>query len=214
MNSELFFQQMAEYNNAIWPVQIITYILAVFFIINSIKKWKISNEINTIILSMLWIWNGAITEILFFSGFQKQYYFWGSLWILQGILFLVFGIFKDKFNYKLQKNWYSYIGILFILYALIIYPLIGFLLGHGYPKGPIFGVAPCPVCVFTFGALLLVNKKINISVLFFPLLWAILSLYPIIMMGIIEDVGEIAAAIIGFILIIYRNKHYKEKNAN
>ena len=214
MSSEQFFQQMMEYNNAIWPLQIITYVLAVFFIINSIKKWKISNEINTVIISLLWIWNGAITLILVFSEFQKQYYFWGCLWILQGILFLIFGIFKDKFNYKLQKNWYSYIGILFMLYALVIYPLLGFLKGHGFPNGPIFGVAPCPVVVFTFGALLLVNKKMNISVLFFPLLWAIMSLYPIIAMGIIEDVGEIIAAIIGFILIIYRNKHYKEKTEN
>ena len=209
MNAEHFFQRMAEYNNAIWPAQLISYALAVVLIIHSIKQWKVSNEINTTIIAIIWIWNGAVTEMLFFSKFQTQYYVWGILWILQGIFFIIIG-FKHTFNYKIQKNWYSYAGILFILYALVVYPLIGSFLGHGFPRGPIFGVAPCPVCVFTFGVLLFVDKKIPISVLLFPLLWAILSLYPIIMMGIIADVGEIVVAVIGFTLIVIRNRRYKQ----
>jgi hypothetical protein len=210
MNAEHFFQRMAEYNNAIWPAQIISYALAIVIIIHSIKKWKASNEINTTIVALLWIWNGAVTEMLFFSKFQTQYYVWGILWILQGIFFLIIGL-KHTFDYKIQKNWYSYTGIIFILYALIIYPLIGSFLGHGYPQGPIFGVAPCPVCIFTFGVLLFVDKKIPISVLLFPLLWALLSIYPIIMMGIIADIGEIVVAVIGFTLIVMRNKQYKQR---
>jgi hypothetical protein len=198
MNAEHFFQRMAEYNNAIWPAQIISYVLAIIIIINSVKQWKVSNEINTTILAML-----------FFSKFQTQYYVWGILWILQGIFFIIIG-FKNKFDYKIQKNWYSYAGILFILYALVVYPLIGSFVGHGFPRGPIFGVAPCPVCVFTFGVLLFVDKKVPISVLLFPLLWAILSIYPIIMMGIIADVGEIVVAVIGFTLIVIRNRRYKQ----
>ena len=209
MNAEHFFQRMAEYNNAIWPAQLISYALAVVIIIHSIKQWKVSNEINTTIIAIIWIWNVAVTEMLFFSKFQTQYYVWGILWILQGIFFIIIG-FKHTFNYKIQKNWYSYAGILFILYALVVYPLIGSFLGHGFPRGPIFGVAPCPVCVFTFGVLLFVDKKIPISVLLFPLLWAILSLYPIIMMGIIADVGEIVVAVIGFTLIVIRNRRYKQ----
>jgi hypothetical protein len=67
------------------------------------------------------------------------------------------------------------------------------------------------VCIFTFGVLLFVDKKIPISVLLFPLLWALLGLYPIIMMGIIADVGEIVVAVIGFTLIVMRNKQYKQK---
>ena len=84
-------------------------------------------------------------------------------------------------------------------------------MGHGFPQGPIFGVAPCPVCVFTFGVLLFVDKKVPISVLLFPLLWALLSLYPIIMMGIIADIGEIVVAVIGFTLIVMRNRRYKQR---
>ncbi|MFW5879514.1 MAG: DUF6064 family protein [bacterium] len=206
MIAEQFFERMAEYNNAIWPAQIISYFLAIIIIIGSIKKWKFSDEMNTTILAIFWIWNGAITNLLFFSSFQKQYYFWGILWILQGVLFLVIGLAKHKLHYRLKRNWYSYAGIVFILYALVIYPLIGFLLGHGYPKGPIFGVAPCPVVIFTFGVLLFVDKKVPIYLLFFPLLWAILSLYPIIMMGIIADIGEILVALIGFILLFVKNR--------
>lgn len=51
MQAELFFKFMAEYNNAVWPAQIIFYALSIFFIFTSINTKNISNNINILILS-------------------------------------------------------------------------------------------------------------------------------------------------------------------
>ncbi len=59
--------------------------------------------------------------------------------------------------------------------------------------------------------MLFVDQKVPLSVLVFPLLRAILSLYPIIMMGIIADVGEIIVSVIGFALIVIRNRKYEQR---
>ena len=207
MAAELFFQKMADYNNAVWPAQIIFHALAVVFIYTSTRPITFSNKINILILSSLWIWNGAVTLLMFFTKFHAQYYLWGVLWILQGLAVYYYGIHKEQFFFRIRKESHSILGLLFIFYALVVYPLIGAWMGHPFPKGPIFGAAPCPTVIFTFSVFLFSEKRIKPSLMYFPLLWALMSLYPIIGMGVYADIGEIVAAIAAFILIMRKNKN-------
>ncbi len=206
MHAERFFQFMAEYNTAIWPAQVIFYILAVFFIFTSFYKIRSSNTINILILSVLWVWNGSVTLLIFFSNFHYQYYLWGAFWIAQGLLIYYIGVVKRQINLKIKKDVYSIAGLTFIVYALVIYPMIGSWLGHPFPRGPLFGSAPCPTVIFTFSAFLFSENRVKSYLLYFPMLWALMSLYPIIGMGVYADIGEIVAAIVAFALILKKNK--------
>ncbi|MEF2231117.1 MAG: DUF6064 family protein [Pseudodesulfovibrio sp.] len=206
MHAERFFQFMAEYNTAIWPVQIIFYALAAFFICTSFYKIKHSNTINIFILSLLWIWNGSVTLLIYFTSFHYQYYLWGPVWVAQGLLICYQGIIKKRIHFNIKKDVYSIAGLTFIAYALIVYPMIGAWLGHPFPRGPLFGSAPCPTVIFTFSAFLFSENRVKPYLLYFPLLWALMSLYPIIGMGVYADIGELIAAIIAFILILKKNK--------
>jgi hypothetical protein len=47
------------------------------------------------------------------------------------------------------------LGVALIAYAVVIYNALGYVLGHSWPNLPVFGVAPCPTTIFTFGMLLL-----------------------------------------------------------
>lgn len=151
MQAERFFQFMAEYNTAIWPAQVVFYALSAFFIYTSFNNFKHSNTINILTLSSLWILNGAVTLLIYFTNFHNQYYLWGPLWIAQGFLIYYHGIIKKQLNFKIKKDIYSFTGLTFIAYALIIYPLIGSWIGHPFPKGPIFGAAPCPTVTLLSG---------------------------------------------------------------
>jgi len=209
---ELFYQRMFEYNSDMWPVMIFTYVLAVLVIILSIKRFKFSDTIITSVLGFLWIWNGLIEFIIYFGSVSAQYYAWGSLWILQGVLFIWFGIMKANFIFKIGKDIYSITGLIIILFALVVYPIIGFLTDHGYPHGPIFGIAPCPVCIFTFGILLFNNKKLPLFILVLPFLWSLTGLYAGFKMEVYQDFGEAASGIIGVLLIYLRNKKLFEES--
>lgn len=206
MDTEQFFQIMAEFNNAVWPAQIIFYALSIFFIFTSINTKKFFNNINILILSSLWIWNGAVTLLMYFTRFHAQYYLWGVVWILQGLAICYYGIYKKQISFRIKKDLHSITGLIFIFYALIVYPLIGAWLGHPFPQGPLFGAAPCPTVIFTFSVFLFSENRVKPYLMYFPLLWALMSLYPIIGMGVYADIGEIIAAIAAFILIIIRNK--------
>jgi len=168
---------------------------------------------NILILSSLWIWNGAVTLLMFFTGFHAQYYLWGVVWMLQGLAICYTGIYKKQLNFRIKKDGYTLTGLIFIFYALVAYPLIGAWLGHPFPKGPMFGTAPCPTVIFTFAVFLFSETRINPSLIYFPLLWAVMSLYPIIGMGIYADIGELIAAVVAFAFIKIRNKKLAAENA-
>ncbi|MHA1236096.1 MAG: DUF6064 family protein [Candidatus Hodarchaeales archaeon] len=74
-------------------------------------------------------------------------------------------------NLQIIIDSYFYLGLVFIVYAMLFYPVIGFLTGHPYPDYPIFGIAPCPVAIFTFGMFLFTNKKFNKILLVFPMIY-------------------------------------------
>lgn len=206
MQAEKFFQFMAEYNTAIWPAQVVFYIFSIFFVYTSFKKYKYSNAVNILILTSLWTWNGSVTLLIYFSGFHPQYYLWGPIWIFQGLLICYHGIVQNNITFKIRGDIYSVTGLIFIVYALAIYPLICSWFGHSFPKGPIFGAAPCPTVIFTFSVFLFSENRVKPYLLYFPLLWAFMSLYPIIGMGVYADIGEIIAAVVSFALILKKNK--------
>ena len=206
MNAELFFARMSEYNQAIFPMQIVVYLFTLLFLASTFRNFRYARQINVVFIAFIWGWNGIVQQVIFFSQYNVQYYFWGIVFFLQAILFLWYDGFRNKLIFEFKKNTYSYLGLLFISYALVIYPVIGAMVGHPYPRGPIFGVAPCPTVIFTFGSVLLVHKRIHAYVLFFPLLWAIMSLYPVFQLGVWADLGETIIGIVTFILVLIRNK--------
>jgi len=200
-----FFNVIKSYNLSIFPLQIIFNIIALFCLYLILSKQNSRNKIVPLILSFFWIWMGIVYQLIFFTAINKAAYLFGFLFIIQGILFFFFGVIKDKFSFEYQNNTFNYFGLVFILYALVIYPVLGLLLNHQYPFSPTFGL-PCPTSIFTFGILLLINKRIPVLLLIIPFIWAIIGFGAALKLSVYEDYGLLIAGIIGFILLVISNK--------
>jgi hypothetical protein len=149
---------------------------------------------------------GGVYHLMYFSSINKTAYGFGALCVIQGILFLIIEILKSNISFQLKSDRFSVTGSLFMLYAMLIYPLIGYLLGHGYPQSPGFGVAPCPTTIFTFGLLLWMDKKVPKYVIAIPLLWSIIGFFAAVSLGIREDVGLLLTGVIGTLMILFRDR--------
>ena len=108
-----------------------------------------------------------------------------------------------------RKDCQTAVATVLLLSALIIYPVIGFLTGHGYPTGPIFGVAPCPVTIFTFALLILNRRAFPIALLIIPFLWSLTGIYAILFLHVYQDAIEVIAGIMGLFFILHENKKNK-----
>lgn len=207
---EQFLQVFEEYNTVVWPTQIIFYLVAFTSLFFIIKKRRFSNQLNTIMLVFLWLWMGLVYHILFFSTINKAAYLFGVVFILQALLLIYIGLYKKQLNYYFDvKNKYHLFALVLIIYALVIYPIIGNLVGHVYPASPTFGL-PCPTTIFTFGILLLSVERVPISLFIIPLLWSILGFFAAINFGIIEDTGLLFAGVISSILLLVKHRQKTE----
>jgi hypothetical protein len=174
------------------------------------KKTKSSGKIISSVLSFFWLWIGVVYHFLFFTSINKAAYLFGTLFILQGLLFFLCGVLNSKISFEYRKNKFNFTGIILIVYALIIYPLLGYLFGHRYPGSPTFGL-PCPTTIFTFGVLLFVDKKISVFVLIIPFLWSLMGFSAAVNLSIYEDFGLLIAGVASFVLLIVTNRKNSAK---
>lgn len=208
MNVILTLEQLLStfenYNLAIWPMQILAYVLGIVALFFAIKQTGYSSRVVLGILAFLWLWTAVGFFLFYFGPVYTPAYAFGVLFIIQGIVFFA-NFLKPRVSFGFQVDVYSIVGILFIAYAMIGYPLFGYFLGHRYPQSPPFGLTPCPSTVFTFGLLLLTAKKVPKVLLVIPLLWALGGVMPV-SVGILEDIGLIIAGVAGTAMILYRDR--------
>ena len=203
---EQFMEVFKQYNLAIWPAQVPAYGLGFLAVWLAFRKSAQSNRIISGILSLLWVWNGAAYHLGFFSRINPAAFLFGGLFILQGFLFFYSGVIKSSLSFEFRKDLPSFVGGLIILYGLVIYNLIGPLFGHSYPYSPLFGVAPCPTTIFTFGLFLWADKKFPRYLFLIPVAWAVIGTFAAASFGIREDLGLIPAALLSLVFTLLGKK--------
>ena len=209
VSQELFYKRMLEYNTDVFPLMIFSYIFAIFILVMIGTKIQMKNRISGFFLSFLFVFIGLVTFIFYFGSVSSQYYVWGSLWVLQGIGFFLHSGIKNSMLIEYRKDCKTVVATALIFSALMIYPVIGFLTGHGYPTGPIFGIAPCPVAIFTFALLILNRLAFSIALLIIPFLWSLTGIYAIFFLHVPQDAIEVIAGILGLFFILNENKKNK-----
>ena len=194
--TEQFFQIFEKYNRAIYPFQFALILVAIATVFLSASRKIFSNKLISCLLGFLWLWTGIVYHLIFFTAISPPAYLFGILFIIQGLLFLYEGVVRNRLSFRASRKFDGILGAVFIAYALVIYPLIGYALGRIFPSTPTFGT-PCPTTIFTFGLLLWADRKISLSLLIIPVLWSIVGTSAALNFGVKEDFGLLVAATIG-----------------
>jgi hypothetical protein len=208
--TEEFYQVFVAYNTTVFPIQIFLNLLALTVILYAVRRKSFSDLFISFILSFLWLWIGVIYNLIFFSKINPAANIFAVLFIIQGLLFIYAGVIKNKLSFQFRKNCIGITGTILILYALIIYPLLGILFGHTYPANPTFGL-PCPTTIFTFGMLLWSSKKIPVYIIILPFIWSLMGFSAAINLGVYEDFGLLAAGVVSVVLILVSNNRFNKE---
>lgn len=216
-STEQFFQVFESYNRSIWPAQLIAYLLGLVAVYLAMRHAKVSkrssDKVISGVLGLFWIWMGVAYHIAHFSSINIAANLFGALFAAQGIMFFVDGVCTSRLSFRFRWDLMSLTGGVFILYAMLIYPIIGYFLGHAYPQSPVFGVAPCPTTIFTFGLLLWAGSRVPTRIIVIPLIWSFIGFSAALTLGVREDIGLLAAGIIGTFMILLRKKQTQRKQA-
>jgi len=204
-----FFEVFRNYNETVFPAQLMLYLACFSALYLIIKPVTMSGKIISGLLAFFWLWMGIVYHFIFFTAINGAAYIFGAAFLLQAVLFLAFGVFKNKLVFSFRSDIYGFTGIALILFSLVIYPILGYFLGHVYPSSPTFGL-PCPTTIFTFGILLFSEKKCPVAVLIIPFLWSVIGFTAAFNFGVWEDTGLLMAGFITTALLVVRNRKYNQ----
>jgi hypothetical protein len=168
---DAFIDVFRIYNAAIWPAQVVAYVLGatVLLLLMRPKPW--ASRAIAAILGLMWLWTGLAYHAVHFSAINRAAYGFAALFVIQGLMLAWTGAARHL-DFRVRGGARGGIGM--IVYAMLLYPAIGALVGQSYPAVPVFGVAPCPLVIFTFGVLLL-GHPLPLRLLIVPLLWSLVG---------------------------------------
>ncbi len=202
--TEQFLRVFEKYNQTVFPMQFALILVGIVAVGLAVSRKPFANKTISGLLGFLWLWAGIIYHLIFFTKISPPAYVFGALFVFQGLLFLYEGVLRNRLSFRHSQKFYGLLGAIFITYALVIYPLIGYALGRTFPASPTFGV-PCPTTIFTFGLLIWTDKKIPLNLLIVPVLWSLVGTSAALSFGIKEDFGLLVAGTIGTASIVKRN---------
>lgn len=194
------------YNRSIWPLQIIAYGLGALVVLLALRRTAAGDRLIGAVLSVFWLWSGVFYHMLNCRSINHASFWFGLLFVVQGLLLLITLAARGGPGFQFRFNGYGMTGALFVLYALLMYPLLGPLFGHVYPRSPEFGVSPDTVTIFTFGVLLWTVESVPRYLFIIPFVWAMIGSIIALAVGLPEDIGLFVAGIAGSLLILHRER--------
>ena len=200
---EQFFAVFEAYDRAVWPAQLVTYGLAAVVVAPLFRRAPGSDRIVSAILAAFWLSTGVAYHIGFFSRINKAAYGFGVLFAIEGLLLLISGTIRPRLSYQFRAGLWPLLGVVLIVYAMIVYPLLGLLFGHPAVELPWLGVTPCPTTIFTFGVFLCAGGA-RLGIFMIPLLWSVIGGSAAVLLQMPQDYGLIASGIVGLISLIAR----------
>jgi hypothetical protein len=196
-----FFEVFALYNTAVWPAQVVLWVTALAMAVVPLWRRPAAGRIIAFFLGGVWLWMGAVYQLTFFRTINPAATAFGIAFLLEGGLFVASG-WRGQLRFRWTRGAAGLIGAGSIAYALILYPVVGYVLGHRYPVSPTIGL-PCPTVILTLGLLALTEPPRPQAVFVVPLLWSILGVAAAVQFGMWEDLAlpVAAALVLGFVLL-------------
>ena len=201
---EQFLDVFVHYNTRIWPAQYALngMALAIVALLVGGRTPTTARWVSALV-AILWAWTGITYHWISFAPINPAAYLFGVLFLVQAGIFLWVGVARKGLQFQSPSRTRVAVSVGLIGYALVCYPLLGFLFGHRYPAAPTFG-APCPTVIFTVGVLFLLREPFPRRVLLIPILWAGIGGSAAFSLGVLEDYGLMVAGIAGIVLALLK----------
>ena len=196
-----FFGMFAAYNAAIWPLQVLAYLLGLAAVGLAFRRRRGAAPAILWILAAMWAVNGIGYHWAFFAEVNPAARIFGALFVLEAGLLAAAPWLAPDVRFAPRGDVRTVAGLVLVVFAMLVYPLWGRLAGHPYRAAPVFGVAPCPTTIFTLGLLMIARGRRVWWLGAIPLLWAALGGSAALLLGVPQDYGLLAALVVTLAII-------------
>jgi len=177
----LMFSQQTDYrlfelyNLAWWPLQLLALALGAAVLVLWRRGGERAGRAIAAILALCWLWVDW--------GFHWQRYarinwaasYFALAFVAQALLLLWLGALRGRLTPAPATRLQQRAGLGLLLFAALVFPLTGPLLGRSWTQAELFGMAPDPTALATLGVVLLAGARPAWGLLPIPVVWCLLS---------------------------------------
>ena len=189
-----FFDVMAAYNEAVWPVQVGLTAAAVGVAWLALRRTPNAGRWASAFLAVLWAWSALAYHWAFFTRINPAAWVFGGVFLAGALVFAWSGVLRHGIRFDPHPGAAGVVGGGLIVFALAVYPAVGRLAGHDYPAAPTFGL-PCPTTLFTVGTLMLTTSGTPRLAYVAPVLWAVIGASAALLFGVYQDLALLVAGL-------------------
>lgn len=193
----------AAYNVAVWPAQFVLLVIALSITALVIWAPNRAGPPAAFGLAFLWAWMGLVYHLGFFWRINPAAPWFALISLAAATAFAWIGGSKKRLQFERRVTGRTVAGVLVVVFALVVYPLLGMFIGHDYPASPTFGL-PCPTTLFTFGVLLMAAPNGTRVLVVAPLLWAVIGASAAFVLGVPQDLSLLAVVVLGVYMLFRR----------
>lgn len=196
----------AGYNETVWPAQWMAYLVGAAIVAILLTRGRKHRRWISAGLAAMWLWTGVAYHMAFFASINRAAWLFGALFVVQAGLLFFDGVIRGRLAFQRPSGPAGQTGAGLIVYAAILYPLIGMATGHAYPEMPMFGITPCPVTLFTFGLLLLARPPLPKRLLIVPALWSLVGGSAAILLAVPQDWLLLVSGFVAIPLVLWSER--------
>ncbi len=199
-----FISLFERYNSALWPTQALTIAaaLAVLALLALRPRRRSTDLAVAAVLASFWTLCGVGYFLLHMTELTPAAFGFAAIFVAQVGLLVHAALRPGGLAFSGAPRWRAIAGGVVIAYALVGYPLLGLASGRAPVQSPWLGVAPCPTTIFTIGLLLCSTSRSQARLLALPILWAAIGTMAALRLGIREDLGMTASAVVAALSLL------------
>jgi hypothetical protein len=173
--SRTYYRLFEIYNAAIWPAQMLALGLGLAIVPLSRRASPGSGRLIAAILAACWLWVGIAFHAARYAtiNYAAGYFAWA--FGIEAALLIGIGVVRGRLLFERPADLAGRVGLGIFLFALVLEPLIGPVLGRGWKGIELFGVAPDPTAVATLGILLLARGPGRGLLMVIPVIWCAIT---------------------------------------
>jgi Family of unknown function (DUF6064) len=205
---EQFLAVFVAHNHALWPAQLAAALLG-GVIVWTLCRRRLDRADRALIaggLAAMWLAAGIGYHALYFAPINPAAWAFAALFVVQAALLFVDGVWRARLAFEPRTAAQRWLGWSLVIYAAAVYPAVGLAMGLHGDELPAFGLAPCPVALFTTGCLLLTTHDVPRRLLVIPLFWSLIGGSAAFLLGMPQD-GVLAASGLVLLALWRRREH-------
>ena len=165
-----FFDVFRQYHLGTWPIPLVIMVVGLMLAGGMVVR-RVPVRTAWWSLAALWAWMALAYHVKFFSTINPLAYGFAVLFLAQAAAFVVLARASSTHGTPDVGRIPSLASDALFVYALVLYPLIGMVLGQRYPALPTLGL-PCPTTIFTIAVLIRLGRLAPVTLFVIPVIWS------------------------------------------